>query len=263
MRSGSRARLCITCPLPASTGPFASITYDVRSFAPSRALRTAAASLWPFSDVCLACAKRSCRQTNNDSECTLDSRSDAVRGRNDGGHDCSDNRYQAGALWIFNRCSRNEQKTSPSASPLIKRYRERSLLVCAVERCRVRQCLAACCRCVRAKPVRLHRHAQHDDVSARRQTVPLSSVRHDSVRSQAVTAAPAKARHVRRSTAVASDGSYHSGGGACCGHVSSARPGRATIGTTRRAAMPRMAAACRFACAVAVAGLGGMPPALR
>lgn len=163
----------------------------------------------------------------------------------------------------FNRCSRNEQKTSPSASPLIKRYRERSLLVSAVERCRVRQCLAACCRCVRAKPVRLHRHAQHDDVSARRQTVPLSSVRHDSVRSQVVTAAPAKARHVRRSTAVASDGSYHSGGGACCGHVSSARPGRATIGTTRRAAMPRMAAACRFASAVAVAGLGGMPPALR
>lgn len=113
MRSGSKSRLCTISPLPALTGPFASATYVACPFAPSRALRTAAASLWAFSDVCLACAKRSCRQTNNDRERTLDFRSDAACERNDGGHDCHNNGYQADALWISTAVRVANRKPSP------------------------------------------------------------------------------------------------------------------------------------------------------
>ena len=58
----------------ASAGPFASITYRARIFRLYRTLRTAAASLWPFSVVCLTCAIAGCAA--NETTTRLDLRTD-------------------------------------------------------------------------------------------------------------------------------------------------------------------------------------------
>lgn len=58
----------------ASAGPFASITYRTRIFRLYRTLRSAAASLWPFSVVCLTCAIAGCAA--NETTTRLDLRTD-------------------------------------------------------------------------------------------------------------------------------------------------------------------------------------------